>query len=660
MNRVLGLTLLLSIGSVSCSGGAVGPTQLIRRAGESLLEDLESIQVVSGEVRVDVITPSIDNLTDAADRTALVLAPPAEAVIAIPPGAGSSWLRPAAGVDLSVARKLLAEHGMGAAVTVRFELLLDGEPMSETLVRTESRAPRNDGAPGLEPHVWAELGPPGGVAVASGQRLTLRTSFVGPVPEGLGEILAGVAGLTLERRFEVPRLPAEPGSPNLVMVVMDTLRADRTSAYGYERPTTPNLGKLAEKGLIYDAAYATSSWTWPSTASILTGRLPEAHGVVDFRSCWLEDELVCLPEVLQEAGFTTAGFSGNPLISPNRNFDQGFEVFQATPDCAKSDQVVPPALAWLEKNRQHRFFLYLQLHDAHVPHAPRPVDLERFCGVTEHRFDPLAMQARTFALRNQKAHTPDDRPRPELLISENEAAWYSNVYDACVATGDYWLGVLTETLEDFGVAENTLLVVTSDHGEELLDHGMLNHNHALWQELVRAPLVFTGPGVPSGERVAVPVSNRHLAYTLASNLGVEMPGIDMAQDLLRPGDLVPRPVFFDTRHGWWKGRQFVEIMGVRDGDWVLHWCPEGRPWDAPPAEAAPGGESLLFDLGRDPMERDDLSAEFPDRAEAMRELLARSRAELAAKRPETKVRAGEATLEMLRQAGYAGGDDEQR
>lgn len=650
-----------------CGGGGA-PAMTLVRVQRDLLAELEggagpawrAVRHPDGlPPMVEVLTPSIDNESDAADRLALVMPPPCEVQFRVRPEDGPVVLDAAAGVDLAVARHL-SRSGRGASLAVDFEVLVDGERRFHATVTTEARAPQNDGAPGRAPHVWHRVGAADGLALEPGQVVTLRTALPAGAPPGMARVPAGFGGLVLERRVERPRTRASAERPNLVLIVVDTERADRTSAYGYGRETTPSLERLARRGTRFEAAYATSSWTWPSTASILTGRLPEGHGVVDFRSCWMADELVTLAEALQEAGFTTGGFSGNPLVSAHRNFDQGFEHFQATPECAKGEAVVPPALEWLEQNREHRFFLYVHLHDPHVPHSPRRAELERFCGVDAPRLDPMLFQARTMELRNASAHTADDRPRPELLISAEEARWYSDVYDACVASGDWWVGVLLDQLEAFGLSESTLVAYTSDHGEELLDHGMLNHNHDLWEELVRVPLVLAGPGLAAGATVATPVSNRHLAPTLARLAGAPFPAPDDALDLARPAELLARPVYLDTRHGWWKGRQFVDVLGVVDEGWVLHWCPQGKPWDAPDGADPAGSEERLFDLAADPRQERDLSDREPARVERMRALVLGARARAAAERPESKRRAGAATMELLRGAGYAGGGEDER
>lgn len=629
----------------------------LRRVARDLLaEPAPPWTVTTGSEKappvVDVVTPSIDNVTDAADRLALVMPPPAEVRFTVLEEDGPVWLKAAAGVDLSLARHLTSRGRSAGPVAVDFEVLVDGEPAFASRVVTRARGPQEEAAGAKDPHVWHHVGGEEGLPLQPGQVVTLRTSLPDGAPEGLPRVPAGFAGLVLERRVERPRTTASEDHPNLVWIVVDTERADRTTPYGYPRPTTPNLGRLADRGLLFEQAYASSSWTWPSTASLFTGRLPEGHGVVDFRSCYLADELETLAETLQSAGWTTGGFSGNPLIGPARGFDQGFEEFEVTAQCEKGDAVVPPALAWLSRQREHRFFLYVHLHDPHTPHTAREEDLDRF--VRGPRYPAMLMQGRTYELRGAKAHTPDGRPRPELLVEADEARWYSDAYDACVATGDHWVGVLLDQLEVWGLTENTLVAYSSDHGEELLDHGMLNHNHDLWEELVRVPLVLAGPGVPAGETRRVPVSNRHLPGTLAGHLGVDFPGPADALDLL--GELPLRPVFMDTRHGWWNGRQFVEILGVRLDDWVLHWCPEGRDWGA---ESSPkGGQVRLYDLASDPGQTQDLASQEGERVERMRELIARKRQGLAGDRPQRKRRAGAQTLSMLRAAGYAGGDED--
>ena len=671
MSRCVPRPATLALLALVACGGDRAPSMVLEEVVADPLEgdpDWRVLEAVPGGAPgVDVLTPAVDTVHESADRLCLVVPPPGAVEVVVP---ADGWMEPSVGVSHALARALLRQHGRRAQVAIDFEIALNGEPRGAARVVTRARADAGDFLTRSEPHVWHALGEEGGFEVSAGDRLTLRTKPAGAVPEGLGPLPAGFAGLEVVRRFQVRRTRASRERPNVVLVVVDTERRDRTSTYGYARETTPNLDRLAARGLTYEWAYATSSWTWPSAASILTGRLPAAHGVVDDGSSWLEDELVTLAEVLQAEGFTTAAFSANALVSPERNFDQGFEHFLVEkaggPEGTfAGDAIVPPALEWLERNREHRFFLYVHLMDPHTPHLPRPGDLERFCGVTEAALHPRAFDARSQELRSAKVHTPDGRPLPFEILTRQEARWYSDVYDACVATGDYWVGVLLDTIEAFGLNETTVIAYTSDHGEELLDHDNLSHAHALWQELVTVPLVLAGPGIPAGERAALPVSNRHLAPTLARIGGARLEPPGTWFDLARPAALEPHPVFLETRQGWWKGRGQVggrklEILGVVDDGWVLHWCPLGRPWDAPDGADPGEGEVLLFDLAKDPLERDDRSAAEPERVRRMKELVLREREVRTRELPARKRRAGAATAKLLEQLGYAfGGDGDQ-
>jgi len=592
--------------------------------------------------RVEVLTPSLDNAIDSADRLALVLPPPSSVRLRVEPRDGEVLVRPLVGVDLSVARGL--DPG-GGPLRVAFELRARGELVGTATVPTYPKQAREIGAKRHEQNRWQPIGPRAGVPLVPGDVLELSTRLEGAAPEGTpgaGALLAGFARLSLERREERPRRRADRRHPNVVLVVMDTERADRTTPYGYGRPTTPNLARLARRGTVFETAYSTSSWTWPATASILTGRPPEAHGVVDERSSYLADELTTLAEVLQDAGYSTAGFSGNPIVSSSRNFDKGFEIFRCTDRSSNGDEVVPHALEWLADHAAYRFFLYLQLQDPHTPHEPRPEHLREFCGTDVMAFEGERLEVRATSMKRRGQGWGASPPG----VPPAEARWFSDVYDACVAGGDHWLGVLLDELERLGLADTTFVAYTSDHGEELLEHGHLYHSHDLWEELVRVPLVVAGPGVAAGARRTVPVSNRHLAATLARAAGAAFPGAD-AVDLFAPRQH-EEAIFFETRTGWWRG-EFAPILGVRRGQWVLHWCPDAEPEQA----------FRLFDVAADPAQSRDVASRHPDVVQRLRAEILRERERLAPQRPSGKSRAGKATRELLEKMGYAGSRDDE-
>ncbi len=651
------------LGAVACGPGAV-ETMPVRTAHlEVLFGDVgvETAGPAGVEPGPAVLTPSWqppdDPAVETGDMPALRLPPPGTARFAVPADAGPLRLRTWTGVDASAADLAPA----GEAYTVSFRVEVAGE-----VVHEETREVRPD-QPG-DARAWRAVGGPDGVPVEPGALVVLETRVVSGSPAAPPSL--GFGGLYLERREPRPRERATPERPNILFVVMDTLRADRLGLAGYERDTSPVVDALAARGTTYEQAYATSSWTWPSTASLLTGLRPEEHGVVSNRSCYLAGALDTLPEALQRAGYTTAAISGNPLIVPRQNFDQGFEHFDHGNRFRKGDVLVPRAVAWLEQNSAWRFFLYVHLTDTHTPHLPRAEDRERFGAVEPDDFprfpDPAAQDADGYELYARRlldgeGHGPGGEPRTGDVVPEAHARYMQDGYDACVRTGDFWVGELLAALDRLGLAESTLIVFTSDHGEELLDHGLLAHGHTLHGELVRAPLVLAGPGVAAGARSDVPVSNRHLAGTLALAGGARLEAAGSARglrDLRDPAALALEGVSFSTEKGWWNGRKHQALHGLRTADWTLHHAPTGAPWgaDAP----APGGATRLY-RAADAGETDDVAAEHPDVVATLLDELSARRAAAEEVRPRVGLAAGDHLMELLHGIGYVNsGEDDDR
>lgn len=585
---------------------------------------------------VQVLTPTVDQHSDSADKPALIMPPPCRVEVRLPEDASDGVLRAAAALD-RVLRNQLPE-GVDHA-TVDFSISRNGEEVFRTRIRSERPAP---GVWDPSDWIWRHAGGAEGIPVQGGDRLVFETS----IPEGdPAETLdprlltVGFGGMVIEARSKTRRSRATPDTPNLLLVVMDTLRADRLSCYGYSKATSPNLDALAERGVRFSDAYSTSSWTWPSTASILTGLPADAHGVTKNESCTLNLALTSLPEVLQARGYTTAAFSANPLIAPERYFDQGFESFESSGRRMRnSDEVVPSVLRWLDGHAGARFFLYLHLTDPHTPHNPRPELLAQLGGERPADFPEAGLDAfsneRLQALR-KTGTLPPVRPDHE--------AWVQDVYDASVATGDYWLGQVLQRLEDLGLDDRTVVLFTADHGEELLDRDRLGHGHGIHAELVRVPLVMAGPGIPRGVVDSGLVSNRHVAPTLAHLGGAELPGMGDGRLLgLESGEAEPGSVFFQTTKGQWRGRNYQQLFGLRSGDRVLHWV-----------DAEGGGEVSLFDTTLDPRELQDLSSSEPDTAQ---ELLRELRERLVAQRkwaPAHVIGVGAGGMEALYAIGYA-------
>jgi arylsulfatase A-like enzyme len=648
----LGLALPLALGALGVVGlqgasraarGAMTGTTVV---GELLLDE-EALEVVRARAdrppSIGVISPSPNFRVDGADLPACILPPPAEVRFQVPGSNEPLWLTARAGLDASA----LGRADLAGA-RVRFELEVDGQ--SRFTWEADLGAERTTDTNG-----WRPVGSDGGLEIEPLAALTLRTRVLdaqgnevvpaAPLDVGFGE-------LTLARRSARPREAASASRPNIVLIVMDTQRADRLSTYGYARPTSPQLERLARRGLLFENALATSSWTWPSTASILTGMLPQEHGVLDDSTCFLAHSLDTLAERLQEQGYTTAAWSANPLVVPDKNFDQGFETFEHRRGHFRaSADFMPAALDWLGHAAGTRFFLYLHLADPHVPHLPLAEGRALLAADVPAEYAPTTLHDHSEKLLAGQGFGPAGELRSADCVSPDVQRWMSEMYDACVWTGDHWVGRVLDRLAELGLEDETIVVFTSDHGEELLEHGLLGHGQTLFGELVHVPLVIAGPGIPAGERRTDVVSNRHLGATLARLGGTTLGAAEDALDLI--ADSAPRsPVLLSTRHGWWNGRHRQPLLGARSGDLVLHFAPQGGPWGS--TEPARGGEVRLYDLSSDPRELRDLAGEQPEAVERLREWIVEQVAELEARRRAPAVRAGEATLEMLRQIGYLG------
>ena len=226
-----------------------------------------------------------------------------------------------------------------------------------------------------------------------------------------------------------------------------------------------------------------------------------------------------------------------------------------------------------------------------------------------------------------------------------------------VAEGDYWVGEVLNALADLDLVDKTVVAFTSDHGEEFFDHGMLEHGHSLYPELLNVPLILAGPGIPSGVRSANAVSNRHLASTLAQLGGSKIIGVEDGLNLAQPDRLPYMPIVFGTEHGWWNNWYRTPLKGLREGHWVLHMAPHAGEWGA--SEPTPGGQIRLYDLSSDRTELNDVSASNSNRAQAMKIKLTKLIVEQRKLRKAISVSAGDETLEMLQGIGYIETDEEE-
>ena len=409
---------------------------------------------------------------------------------------------------------------------------------------------------------------------------------------------------------ELPDAPS--GAPNLLIVILDTQRAASTSLYGSERPTTPELDRWAERGVVFDLAISPASWTLPSHATLFTGRHNFELGTDYFVP--LDDRYPTLAEVLGAHGYRTGGFVANlDFGNPDFGLARGFAHYEAQPRSwtmalasswltrqwgyrlralwddhryavrRRSPSISRAFWSWLDEDPERPFFAFLNYFDAHDPYLP-PAPFDTL-------FAPRGAQY--WAQGSGGAHDEASSYAPEV-IEELRAT-----YESAIAYQDRHIGELMDRLDARGILNETVVVVTSDHGEEFGEHGRMLHGDDLYMPQIHVPLVLWLPDGPSGVRIAAAVGLRDIAATVLDALGLEaaLPGTSLLPGLAEPA----AQASFD-----WPPA--LSQMGVHV-DWSLvesryHYLRDRH------------GAEELYDIVADPGETTDLSSR-PDHADVI-------------------------------------------
>ena len=319
-----------------------------------------------------------------------------------------------------------------------------------------------------------------------------------------------------------------------MLYLVDTLRADHLPLYGYARDTGPELSRFAKDAVVFDQAIASSSWTKPSVASLLTSLPPRDHGCLQFYTP-LDPELVTLAERMRDHGYATGGVVANSLVTArDMHFDQGFSYFAAARSPQRAGQAVDEALEFLDARRGQPVFLYVHTMDSHSPYLPPPP--------FDRKYEPHPEPGRA-AAEPSDYKVPLDRDR---IVAQ---------YDGTVAYGDQQFGRFLQGLRERGLYDSALVVFVADHGEEFLDHRGWVHGHTLFDELVRVPLVVKYPGRrEAGRRVASQVQLIDVLPTILKSQGM-VPAVGIAGHPLEES--------FDGKAPQRVGGARDEVPGVR-------------------------------------------------------------------------------------------------
>jgi arylsulfatase A-like enzyme len=442
-------------------------------------------------------------------------------------------------------------------------------------------------------------------------------------------------------------LAAAGPKPNIIMVVIDTLRADRLGSYGYARGLTPFLDQLAARGTRFDAAYANSSWTCPSVASLFTSRYPTQHGVIGFASPLSAAERT-LGEALADAGYRGGGFTANFRLTPELGYAQGFRYWGAyLPDVRSGDPVSKvrggrlrdEADSWIQGSRilpnKQPFFLYFQLMEPHAPYEPPAPFRERFAPPTD--IDDVAAMKKLVM------------PAPGLKgLAGPQLARMLALYDGEVASADDQVRQLFARLDALGVLQDALIIITADHGEEFGEHGHLLHGTTLYEPAIRVPLLIVGGGVAAGQSVRQPVSLLDVAPSVLELIGLP------AEPSFEGRSLAPLLRGGSPAAGTHAAISELERVEERGPEMRLH--SRAVSDGARKAILTPSGGLEVYDLATDPRERRPLvGARAVEVASPLAPFAAEQRA-LAArprdlKRSQSAV-IDDATKEKLRALGY--------
>ncbi len=450
-----------------------------------------------------------------------------------------------------------------------------------------------------------------------------------------------------------PRVTASASAvrdrPNVILISLDSLRADHVGCYGYDRATTPAIDKLAASGVRFSEAISTSSWTLPTHLTMFTSRYQLSHGVVHDRIA-LSPAVPTLGEVMKANGYATAGFVSAPYVAPHYGYARGMDVYEDLSAEyghrreARSEIASPKlndlVLSWLEKHKADRFFLFVHNFDIHYDYVPPPP--------YDKMFDPTytgAIDGTDFIERGDVNKNMDPRDLAHILA----------LYDGEIRFADDHLARIWGKLDELGLTDDTIVVVLSDHGDEFFEHGNKGHHRTVYEEVLRVPFVMHWPGkIPAGLVVGEPASLVDLMPTLLDLLDIEGPPGMEGRSLVAAigGAPLERPAiyaeFFDKRgFNLQVARRTPTSKVIQHFNRITH-----------PKRAA----IERYDLGGDPKEERDVAGNDPARERSeFSEMSVWLNAQWSAHaelerlaRGGQKVEISDETLERLKSLGYVG------
>lgn len=396
---------------------------------------------------------------------------------------------------------------------------------------------------------------------------------------------------------------------NIVFVSFDALQARHVGCLGYERDVTPTIDAMARSGFNFKKATSVSSWTVPSSMTWFTGVYPSEHRMVNKYAVYdppemrladirnLSPELITLADILKANGYATGGFTGNAGVSGGFGYEKGFdEYYYVKGNFGRLDESIPRALAWLKKHRNEKFFLFLHGYDVHGQSTPPDGYDYRFVDKDyDKRYSGSELE--------QEILREEGLEKGQLTMRNEDVRFWRAIYDEKIQRADAKFGMFLDEFSKLGLDEETVFVLTSDHGTEVYEHRRFDHGFTLYQELIHVPLVFKLPGENFEMRIDERVSSVDIMPTILELLGIEQS--KNVQRQLRGKSLLPamrgepvkRDVISETNYREYTYKRSI----IADDHWKLIYTLELRTRE-------------LFNLKNDPNETTNLVDLHPDKA----------------------------------------------
>lgn len=386
-----------------------------------------------------------------------------------------------------------------------------------------------------------------------------------------------------------------PERPNVLILLVDALRRDHLGVYGYSRDTSPNIDQFSQEAVVFKGV-SQASWTSPAVASLFSAFYPSIHGVdkIGSKRGVLDSRFITLAEVLKENGYATAAFVGNPLVNKKLHFDQGFDVYEELVDSVDLGMHIAPllhekAFRWIRRHPRRPFFIYLHYIDVHAPYSPPPP------------YDSFFRSAESRLITDEEVVRLIHPYLSEGKVDKNLSS-YIDRYDGEIRCLDEQIGNFLRHLKEEGLSDQTIIVVTADHGEAFFEHGMAEHGFTLYREEINIPLLIKFPGSAKADKATHPYGSLiDVGPTILSSLGLSFPYKTNGRNLLDFENKTSEPRIFSEFLSTWAHQR----IALREGNWKAIYL------------LAAQKVTELYDLANDPLERESVLDRHPDETERL-------------------------------------------